>query len=145
MHRRSLPVVLAAFFVLTVAAACGGSSSPKTGPGSTTSATPAAPPFKATFSAISHRPVVNKNWKITVTATGPTGKPLAATVQLNVLLGSLQVGQVDNGKIHHFVGHYRENITWPAASVGHKLTLQAVIKAGGRTKRLLWAISVVKK
>ena len=145
MHRRSLPAVFVAFIVLALATACGGSSSPKSGPASTTPATPATQSFKATFSATNHHPVVNKNWSITVTATDPGGKALAATVQLNVMLGSLQVGQVDNGKVHHFVGHYREKITWPAASVGHGLTLQAVIESGGKTRRLPWAISVVKK
>lgn len=149
MRGKPLLLVLIAVFVLTSAAACGGSSGTKKT--TTTRATPApsaapsALSFKAAFSAPSHHPVVNKNWPITVTVTDLSGKPVAATVQMNVLLGSLQVGQIDNGKIYHFVGRYHEIITWPQASVGHKLTLQSVVKVKGKTKKLSWAVSVVKK
>jgi len=144
MHRQSLRLVVVAVLVFAFAVAWGGSSVAKTATTSP-SATASALPFKATFSAPGHHPVVNKNWPITVTATDLSAKPIAATLQLNVLLGSLRVGQVDNGKVHHFVGHYRENITWPLASVGHKLTLQAVVKAKGKTRKLYWTISVVNK
>ncbi len=144
MRRKPLQLVLLAVSVLAFTAACGGSSG--TEKATTKNATtPSALPFKATFSAPTHHPVVNKNWPITVTVSNLSGKPIAATLQMNVLLGSLQVGQVDNGKIHRFVGRYRENITWPKESVGHKLTLQAVIKAKGKTKKLLWAVAVVSK
>jgi hypothetical protein len=88
---------------------------------------------------------VKKNWPITVNVTDLSGKPIAATLQMNFLLGTLQVGQVDNGKIHHFTGRYHENITFPAAAVGNQLTLQAVVKAKGKTKKLPWAISVVNR
>ena len=144
MHRLSLRVVVIAVLALAIAGARGGGLGAKAATTSP-SATASALPFKATFSAPSHHPVVNKNWPITVTATDLSAKPIAATLQLNVLLGILQVGQVDNGKVHHFVGHYRENVTWPRASVGHKLTLQAVVKAKGKTKKLSWTISVVNK
>ena len=145
MRGKPLLLVLIAVFVLTSAAACGGSSGTKKA--TTTRATPApsALSFKAAFSAPSHHPVVNKNWPITVTVTDLSGKPVAATVQMNVLLGSLQVGQIDNGKIYHFIGRHHEIITWPQASVGHKLTLQSVVKVKGKTKKLSWDVSVVKK
>jgi hypothetical protein len=145
MRGKPLLLVLIAVFVLASAAACGGSSGTKKA--TTTRATPApsALSFKAAFSAPSHHPVVNKNWPITVTVTDLSGKPVAATVQMNVLLGSLQVGQIDNGKIYHFVGRHHEIITWPQASVGHKLTLQSVVKVKGKTEKLSWAVSVVKK
>jgi len=141
MRRKPLQLVLLAVSVLAFTAACGGSS----GTEKATTKNATTLPFKATFSAPTHHPVVNKNWPITVTVSNLSGKPIAATLQMNVLLGSLQVGQVDNGKIHRFVGRYRENITWPKESVGHKLTLQAVIKAKGKTKKLLWAVAVVSK
>jgi hypothetical protein len=144
MQRRSPQIVLFAVFMLVFAAACGASSGATTA--STTKPTASsALPFKATFSAPSHHPVVNKNWPITVIVTDPSGKRIAATLQMNVLLGSLQVGQIDNGRIYHFVGRHHENITWPPSAVGHPLTLQAVVKAKGKTKKLLWAVSVVKK
>ena len=149
MHRKSLQLVLLIVFVLASAAACGGSSGAKkvttTRAAPAPSAAPSALSFKAAFSAPSHHPVVNKNWPIMVTVTDLSGKPVAATLQMNVLLGSLQVGQIDNGKIYHFVGRHHEIITWPQASAGHKLTLQSVVKVKGKTKKLSWAVSVVKK
>jgi|GEM_PF-850686 hypothetical protein len=149
MPRRSLRLVLVAGFVLALATACGGGSgttSSTTAKATTTNATaPVKLPFKATFSAPSHHPIVKKNWPITVNVTDLSGKPIAATLQMNFLLGTLRVGQVDNGKIHHFTGRYHENITFPAAAVGNQLTLQAVVKAKGKTKKLPWAISVVNR
>lgn len=145
MHKRALQLTLVAACLVTIATACGGS---KTSAKRTTTApetTALQPAFKATLTADSHHPVVNKNWFITVTVTSLSGKPIAATLRMNVLLGSLQVGKIDNGKIHHIVGLHHENITWPAAAVGHQLTLQAVIKAKGKTKTLLWPLSVVNR
>lgn len=144
MQRKSPQVIALVVFVLAFAAACGGSSS-ATSAATTKSTARSAFPFKATFSAPSHHPVVNKNWPITVIVTDLRGKRIAATLQMNVLLGSLRVGQIDNGKIYHFVGRHHENITWPPDAVGHPLTLQAVVKAKGKTKKLLWTVSVVKK
>jgi hypothetical protein len=144
MQRKALRLVLLAAFLLTFAAACGGSSRTKNAV-ATKPTTPATLPFRATFSAPTHSPVVNKNWPITVIVTDLSGKPIAATLQMNVLLGSLRVGQIDNGKIYRFVGRHHEIITWPLGAVGHQLTLQSVVKVNGKTKKLLWAISVAKK
>jgi hypothetical protein len=144
VQRRSLSLVLVAGFVFALATACGGNSG-TTNATTAKAAAPAKLPFKATFSAPSHHPIVNKNWPITANVTDLSGKPIAATLQMNFLLGALQVGQVDNGKIHHFTGRYHEIITFPVAAVGHQLTLQAVVKAKGKTKKLPWAISVVNK
>jgi len=152
VQRRSLSLLFVAAFVLALATACGGSSGTKTATttktitkATTTVAPPAKLPFKATFSAANHRPVVDKDWRIAVEVTDLSGKPIAATLQMNILLGSVQVGQVDNGKIHRFSGSHHEVITFPVAAVGHKLTLQALIKAKGKTNTVLWPISVVKK
>ena len=144
MQRRSPQIVLFAVFMLVFAAACGASSGATTA--STTKPTASsALPFKATFSAPSHHPVVNKNWPITVTVSNPAGKPIAATLQMNVLFQGAQVGQIDNGKIYHFVGRHHELITWPPASIGQPLTLQSVVTVNGAAKKLLWTISVVRK
>jgi hypothetical protein len=92
-----------------------------------------------------HSPVANKNWPIAVIVTDLSGKPIAATLQMNVLFAGARVGQIDNGKIYHFVGRHHEIINWPLNAVGHPLTLQSVVKAKGKTQKLLWAISVAKK
>lgn len=145
MRGKSLILVLIVVFVLAFAAACGGSSGTKKATTTQATTAPSALSFKAAFSAPSHHPVVNKNWPITVTVTDLSGKPIAATLQMNVLLGSLQVGQIDNGKIYHFVGRHHENIVWPPASIGQPLTLQSVVTVKGEAKKLLWTLSVVRK
>jgi hypothetical protein len=143
MRKRSPHLVLVAALLVLVAAACGGSS--KSTSATSTKTTPTFP-FKATFSATSHRPVAkSKTWFVTATVSDLSGKPIAATLQMNVLFGGGQVGQIDNGKVHSFVGHYREQVVWPKKSIGYPLTVQAVIKAKGKTKKLLWPIKVVAK
>ena len=141
MRRKSLQIALLAAFVLASATACSSSGAKSS---STGGSTPAALTFKATFSAPTHHPAVNKNWPITVTVTDLSGKPIAATLQMSVLFSGARVGPIDNGKLYHFVGSHHENITWPKRSIGYLLTLQAVVKAKGKTKKLLWAVSVVK-
>jgi len=141
MRRKWLQLVLLTVFVLAFAAACGSSGTKNSATGN---ASPAALPFKATFSAPNHHPVVKKNWPITITVTSLAGKPIAATLQMNVLFSGARVGRIDNGKTYHFVGRHHENVTWPKTSVGYPLTLQAVVKAKGKTKTLLWAVSVLK-
>ena len=139
------PALVAACLV-ALAASCGGSTAKTTSTTETT--TPKPPPaaaFKAVFSAPSHHPVVNKNWPITVTVTDLAGKPVAATLQMNVLFAGAQVGQIDEGKIYHFVGRHHENIVWPPESIGQPLTLQSVVTVKGKTKKLLWPVSVVRK
>lgn len=148
MHGKSFRLVFVAVLLVALAASCGGNrSTAKTT--STANTTTAKPPpataFKAVFSAPSHHPVVNKNWPITVIVTDRAGKPVAATLQMNVLFAGAQVGQIDNGKIYHFVGRHHENITWPVASIGQPLTLQSVVIVKGKTKKLLWPLSVVRK
>jgi len=137
-----------ALLLVALATSCGGNkSTAKTTStaGTTTAKPPPAATFKAVFSAPTHHPVVNKNWPITVTVADLAGKPVAATLQMNVLFAGAQVGQIDNGKIYHFVGRYHEIITWPQASIGQPLTLQSVVIVNGATKKLLWTLSVVRK
>jgi hypothetical protein len=145
MSRRLPKLVLLAVFVLAFAVACGGNSGTKTAASTKPAAASTALPFKATFSAPTHSPVANKNWPIAVIVTDLSGKPIAATLQMNVLFAGARVGQIDNGKIYHFVGRHHEIINWPLNAVGHPLTLQSVVKAKGKTQKLLWAISVAKK
>jgi len=146
MLGKALRLVLVAVFIVTLAAACGGSSGKKNATTTRATTTPAKLPFKAVISAPGHHPVMKKNWPITVTVSNLSGKPIAATLQMNVLgLGSVQVGQIDNGKIYHFVGRHHENIVWPQQAVGNALTLQAVVKVNGKTMKLPWAVSVVTK
>jgi hypothetical protein len=158
MQTRSTSLVLAATFVLATAAACGGGAKtttptttakpPVTAPkGASTTATPKITPaskltFKAHLTAANHHPVVNKNWPITVTVTSLSGKPIAATLTLNVVTPGFGTYQVDNGKVYHFVGRHYENITWPGNAVGFALKLQALVTVKGQTAELLWPLTV---
>lgn len=145
MHGKSFRLVLVVAVAIAFAVDCGGG---KTATKTTTprkTAAPAKLSFKATLVAPNHHPVVNEKWPITVKVTSLSGKPIAATLQMNVLFAGARVGQVDNGKIYHFVGRHHEIITWPATAVGHQLTLQAVVKVKGKTKTILWPLSVVNK
>ncbi|MGZ4397863.1 MAG: hypothetical protein ACXVZ1_05530 [Gaiellaceae bacterium] len=127
--------------------------------GATPSGAPAALqglPFKAVLRAPTHHPVVNKPWPISITVTDLKGKPIPASLHMQVLFGGMVVGQVDAtppnsgpGKVYKFVGTWREKkgheITWPIASVGQRIVFQAVVTAKGATKKLDWWIQVVKK
>ena len=159
MRKQAFRLILVAGVLVLLVSACGGSKSPAKSTGTvptTAKVKPAAakPAFKAGLTATSHRPVVNDlSWAITVTVSDLSGKPIAASLHMQVLFGSLVVGQIDAvgkngtgpGNVYHFVGRYHEKISWPLAAVGHALTLQAVVTAKGQTKKLDWPISVVKK
>ena len=144
---------LVAVLLVALAASCGGNkSTAKTTSTANTTTTkpPPAVAFKAVFSAPSHHPVVNKNWPITVTVTNLSGKPIAASLYMQVLYKGAVVGPIDGdkkgrAKVYHFVGRHHENITWPVLSIGQPLTLQSVVTVKGKTKKLSWKISVVPK
>jgi hypothetical protein len=106
----------------------------------------AAASVHVTVHAANHAPKVNKPWPVTVTVTNSAGKPIAATLTMRILFGGQQVGTIDNGRVYHFVGTWKEkagnDITFPAASKGEPLTVQFVVKAAGQTVRKNWSIKV---
>ena len=99
-------------------------------------------PLKATFTASTHSPKINQKMPITVTAT-LNGKPAHATAVYQFLFGGAVVNtQYPYGNKHFsFTGHYRDNLVFPAESVGEPLTLRVVIKASGHTVNLSWSIT----
>jgi len=103
-------------------------------------------PLTATLTPPStHRPTINRNVPISVTAT-LGGKPAHATAVYQFLfLGAVVSTQYPfNNKRYSFTGHFKDNLVFPASSVGQPLTFRVVIKSGGRTVRLDWAISARK-
>jgi hypothetical protein len=146
MRTRIVRLALIAGLLIVLASGCGGSKKSPTSSTTTRTTTAVKPTFKANLTATSHHPIVNnKKWAITVTVSDLSGKPIAATLRMNVLFNGGVVGKIDNGKVYHFVGRHHEFISWPQASVGLSLTLQAVVTAKGQTKKLVWPIAVVKK
>jgi hypothetical protein len=137
--RRAIALALVLF-----AAGCGSHPSTK---GATSRAATSAPngsPVRVTISAVTHHPRVNALWPVTVRVTNAAGQPISATLTMRILFSGTPVGKVDNGRVYHFVGSWREKkgqeITWPAASRGQPLQFEAIVKAQGRSVKRTWAI-----
>ena len=116
-------------------------------------ATGAAAPFRATLKTSTTTPVVDQPWRWTVVVRDRAGKPLAARMRLQILFGSLVVGcwkgtaiiqctGATGGDWIPFKGVKKGQLTWPAQSVGAKLTFQAVVNAKGKTVRLRSPVTV---
>jgi hypothetical protein len=113
----------------------------------------AANPVRATLTTSSVKPVVDQPWRFTVTVKNAAGKLTAAKMRLQILLGSTVVGcwkgtammqcsSANAGTWISFKGKRSDVITWPAQSVGIKLTFQAVVVAAQRTIRLRSPVTV---
>jgi len=96
--------------------------------------------FKATLSAPTHRPHVNRPWPVAIHATDLAGHPIRAKLTMRLLYNGIAVGKVDNGLVYTFVGVWREKkgreIKYPLQSRGQRLTFQALVTARGRTIKL---------
>jgi hypothetical protein len=119
----------------------------------TASAAAVMNPVRATMSTSSTRPFVGTPWRYTITVKDPAGKPVAAKVRLQILLGTLVVGcwkatglvrcsGPAAGTWIAFRGKRTAAITWPERYSGMKLTFQAIIVAGTRALRLRAPVKV---
>ena len=101
-------------------------------------------------------PVVDQPWRFTVTVKNAAGKPAAAKMRLQILFGSTVVGcwkgtamtqcsGANAGTWIVFKGKRTGVITWPAQSLGIKLTFQAIVVADMRTLRLRAPVTVQPK
>lgn len=113
----------------------------------------AASPIRATLKTSTATPVVDRPWRFTVTIRTAAGKPLAARMRLQIVLGRTVVGCWKGGEMAQcldgspgqwirFRGRRTGVLTWPAQSVGVKLTFRAVVKAGGQTRILRAPVTV---
>ena len=113
----------------------------------------AAAPVKATLNASSPTPLVDEPWRYTVVVRDGSGKPIVAKMRLQILFGGLVVGCWKGGAMTQctgatagawikFKGKRTGVITWPAQSVGVKLTFQAVVVVATRTLRLRVPVTV---
>ena len=97
-------------------------------------------PFKATLHAPTHTPRVNTPWVISVRATDLRGRPIRARLTMRFLFAGVPVGKVDNGRVYTFVGTWREKkgeeIEFPVAGRGQRLTFQALVTARRHTIKL---------
>jgi hypothetical protein len=96
--------------------------------------------FKATLTAPTHHPRINRPWPITIRATDLRGNPIRARLTMRFLFSGVPVGKVDNGRVYTFVGTWRERkgreIRFPMEARGQRLTFQALVTARGRTIKL---------
>jgi hypothetical protein len=113
----------------------------------TASAAAVVNPVRATMSTSSTTPLVDTPWRYTITVKDQAGKPVAAKVRLQILLGKVVVGcwkasamvQCSGAKAGTWIsfrGKRAATISWPARTAGMKLTFRAVVLAGTRTLRL---------
>lgn len=150
MVKKPLAFIVLAMLALSALNGCSGSGakSSSTETSTTTAATRSTTRatertvFDARLTAPSHTPKVNVPWRIVVTVKDAAGKPIRAKLLMNVLFGGRVVGQVDEGKVYDFFGRHQQDITWPPASIGYALTLQAVVTVKGSAKKIEWAVKV---
>jgi hypothetical protein len=99
-----------------------------------------SPPFKAMLHAPTHTPRINTPWVVSIRATDLHGRPIRARVTMRFLFAGVPVGKVDNGRVYTFVGTWRERkgqeIKFPAAARGQRLTFQALVTARRHTIKL---------
>jgi hypothetical protein len=135
----------AALALVLVLAACGGHAKRTLKP---TVSTPVArgSQLRVTITAPTHHPRANAKWPVTVRAVNGNGQDVHATLTMRILLNGSPVGKVDNGRVFHFFGTWREKsgqeITWPKASRGQALQFEAIVSAQHKTVKQTYAITV---
>ena len=138
MVLRRLAVLVAASLVT---AGCGGNAGKPV-----SRATVPKPAIRVELSAQSHHPRVGKRWSYEVRVTDAAGRPVPATVHLQILFGGVSVGQVGRHRVAN--GVWREtlgapgNPPFPARARGQPLVFQAVVTAKGQTRKANWWIRV---
>lgn len=134
-----------ALALLLFAAGCGSHASKQGATARVATSAPQPAAVRVTISAATHHPRENAPWPVTVRVTNAAGRPVAATLTMRILYGGSPVGKVDNGRVYHIVGSWREKkgqeITWPAASRGQPLQFEAIVKTPGATVKRTWAIT----
>jgi len=74
--------------------------------------------------APTHHPKVDAPWRIKITARTQHGKPVSAEVRYQFLYNGVVVARRSH---YRFRGTFRDTLTWPADSVGMRLTFRAVV------------------
>jgi hypothetical protein len=116
------------------------------------SAVAATPAVRVAMTTSTTKPLVDSPWRYTITAKR-SGKPVVAKARLQILLGSTVVGcwkrtamvpcqGATSGTWIRFKGRRTGTLTWPAQSIGVRLTFQATVVAGGRVLRLRAPVTV---
>jgi hypothetical protein len=112
----------------------------------TTTTTPASSvsigPVHGRLTAENHAPVVNKDWRYSLTATDAAGHPLSGTVDMEFVFNGVVVGR-DTPPTHPVTnGHWHDTLRFPADAVGKALTFRAVVHTHLGSITLDWPITV---
>ena len=122
-----------ALAILIAVVGCGGHGA------STTRSTKPKPRIHVRLTADSHRPRVGKPWHYEVRVTDAAGKPVPASIHLQIVFNGVPVGQVGRHRVAS--GVWRETIgaganqPFPSRARGIRLTFQAVATALGQTRK----------
>ena len=125
-----------------VLAGCGGHGRATT----TTAAAKPKPSIRVQLTADSHHPRVGKPWHYEVRVTDVAGRPVTASVHLQILFGGVPVGQVGRHRVAN--GVWQETIgagknqPFPSQARGQPLVFQAAVTAKGQTVRVNYPIRV---
>ena len=99
-------------------------------------------PVRGRLVADNHAPTVDRAWWYTVTATSASSRPLSGTVAIQFVFAGEVVGR-DTPATHRLTdGRWRDNLKFPATSVGQPLTVRAVVRTAAGTITLDWPIIV---
>jgi len=103
--------------------------------------------LRVTITGQDHHPRVGKRWHYEVRVTNAAGKPVAARIHLQFVLGPLPVGEVGMHVVRR--GFWEEtfgipgNPAFPAAARGQHLVLRATATAKGyATSKAGWPLVV---
>jgi hypothetical protein len=131
---------MATLLAMVLCAGCGGHGKAQTA----TTRPPAG--IRVTLTADSHHPRVGKPWHYEVRITDAAGKPVAARIHLQILLGGSPVGQIGRHNVAN--GVWQETIgkganqPFPAQARNIPLQFEAVVTAQGQTKKVDYPITV---
>jgi hypothetical protein len=97
---------------------------------------------RASLVGANHKPIVGKDWPYSVHVTDASGKPLSGTVDIEFTFGGQVVGH-DSPPTHPVKnGLWHDTLTFPAASAGQPLSLQAVVHTSTGSVTLGWPVTV---
>jgi hypothetical protein len=100
--------------------------------------------FRAVFSAATHTPRVNTNWRWSLKVTSLAGRPLAARITVQLLDPYGGVHPVEFGCCkrlivgHRITGSFRDYVKFPPEAQGFKLRFRVIVKAAGTTRVLTY-------
>lgn len=103
--------------------------------------------FQATLTPAGRHPAIGTRWPYAVKVAGPSGKPLAARITVQVVdpIGVVHPVEFYANKRHVtnvlFRGTFRDAVKWPSESRGFELKLRVTIRVGTARRVLSYALT----